>query len=205
MDVAIRLMRNAATAENPDIIGYQASVCDLAAHAIALVTTSSSAASTDPGLAPCSTPLPTADLIPVIDGGIAIDAFDDGVACATPPGAATSFAPAARAWSATGNWTSPRFRSTTRACSTTPYIHRRCRTGSAPRPRAVALLSASVSVELLSQFVSLIAAPRGEPEPGPLRSVLSTHTLEHLPHRASEGCHFERSIAAGDNRPCLTG
>jgi molybdopterin/thiamine biosynthesis adenylyltransferase len=36
VDVATRLMRNAATAENPDIAGYQASVCDPAAHAIAL-------------------------------------------------------------------------------------------------------------------------------------------------------------------------
>jgi hypothetical protein len=68
----------------------------------------------------------------------------------------------------------------------------------------VALLSASVNAGMLTQLVSLIAAPGGEPEPGPLRYILSTHTLEHLPHRSSERCHLEQTIAAGDNRSRLT-
>ena len=125
-------------------------------------------------------------------------------ACATPPGAATSSAPAARASCATARSTCPRSRSTSRACWTTPT------TSPVPsRQRGagqnVALLSVSAAASLLAQFVSFNVAPGGIGDPGPLQYLLSTHTLEHLACTTRPHCPYEAPRPAGDQRQPLTG
>lgn len=70
----------------------------------------------------------------------------------------------------------------------------------APPRQNVALLSAAVSALQLVQFVSLIAAPGGRGEPGPLRYLLSTHTLEHLDASSPPSCMYESRALAGDDR-----
>jgi hypothetical protein len=86
----------------------------------------------------------------------------------------------ARLWSATNSSTPPPSKSTARASSTTPTtsLAHDCKRAAATRtwpcsPPASALRCSPSS----SAF---IAASGGEPEPGPLRYILSTHTLEHL-------------------------
>lgn len=68
----------------------------------------------------------------------------------------------------------------------------------------VALLSISAAASSLAQFVSLVAAPGGQGEPGPLQYVLATHTLSHLTATTQPHCHFEKSVALGDHRIDLT-
>jgi hypothetical protein len=75
-----------------------------------------------------------------------------------------------------------------------------------PGRENVAALSVSVVASLLSQFVSLAVGPGGFGEPGPLRYLLSTHTLEHLPSMPSNpNCYYESALAVGDQRLDLTG
>jgi molybdopterin-synthase adenylyltransferase len=75
----------------------------------------------------------------------------------------------------------------------------------APARQNVATLPSSVSAVLLVQFVSLVVAPGGLGEPGPLRYWLSTHQVEHLDILCRWQCPVESAVAAGDPRQPLIG
>jgi hypothetical protein len=69
----------------------------------------------------------------------------------------------------------------------------------------VAPLSISVTAALLAQYVSLSVAPGGVGDPGPLQYVLSTHDLHHLDSTSPAGCLYEPDDPDGDHRQALTG
>jgi len=69
----------------------------------------------------------------------------------------------------------------------------------------VAPLSVSVTAALLAQYVSFSVAPGGVGDPGPLQYVLSTHDLHHLNHSSTIDCPYEPVDADGDRRADLTG
>ena len=60
-----------------------------------------------------------------------------------------------------------------------------------PSGQNVAPLSISVTAALLAQYVSFSVAPGGIGDPGPLQYVLSAHDLQHLDHSSSAGCMYE--------------
>lgn len=144
------------------------------------------------------------DLIPVIDGGIAIDLLDDG-----------------RMRNAI--WRSHVIRPR-RPCM---RCNRQLNLGQAARDRQgllddpmyiagadgsaeplnqnVAPLSVSVAASLLAQYVSFSVAPAGFGDPGPLRYSLNSHHLERLNHTTSPDCPVEAQEAVGDQRIDLTG
>lgn len=68
----------------------------------------------------------------------------------------------------------------------------------------VAALAASVSAAQLAQFVSLVAAPAGIGVSGPLRYWLAPHHLEHLEMTSGAYCAYENDLGRGDNRIVLT-
>jgi hypothetical protein len=74
-----------------------------------------------------------------------------------------------------------------------------------PSGQNVAPLSISVTAALLAQYVSLSVAPGGIGDPGPLQYVLSTHDLHHLDHSSRAGCMYEVAKPEGDRRQNLTG
>ena len=74
-----------------------------------------------------------------------------------------------------------------------------------PSGQNVAPLSISVTAALLAQYVSLSVAPGGIGDPGPLQYVLSTHDLHHLDHSSRAGCMYEVAEPEGDRRQDLTG
>jgi hypothetical protein len=145
-----------------------------------------------------------ADLIPVIDGGINIDAFPEG-------------------GMRNATWRSHVIRPgrPCLACNRQldlgivsvdregllddPTYIAGMEPSSRPTRENVAALSVSVTASLLAQFVSLVAGVGGKGEPGPLQYSLSWHTLEHLPHESGEYCSFENSIGRGDSRLDMTG
>jgi len=69
----------------------------------------------------------------------------------------------------------------------------------------VAALAASVSAAQLAQFVSLVAAPAGMGVAVPLRYWLAPHHLEHLDATSGAYCAYENGLAQGDDRIVLTG
>jgi hypothetical protein len=74
-----------------------------------------------------------------------------------------------------------------------------------PGGQNVAPLSISVTAALLAQYVSFSVAPGGVGDPGPLQYVLSSHDLHHLDHTGRAGCLYEVVEPEGDRRQVLTG
>jgi hypothetical protein len=194
VNVARRLTRRAATAANPQIKAHDMSVCTSDGHRIALDYDIIFSCVDRPWPRAVLNATAYADLIPVIDGGTGIrhatwrsHVLRPGRPCL---GCNRQLDLAAVSIDRQGLLDDP------------DYI---AGAGPAVRPRRqnVAILSASVSAGLLTQFVSLTTVPGGQSEPGPLQYALSTHTLEHLPYESRAHCPFEKAAGTGD--PQLTG
>lgn len=69
----------------------------------------------------------------------------------------------------------------------------------------VSVLSASVSASLLAQYVSFSVAPGGIGDPGPIQYSLSSHFFEHRDDPTRPHCPVEPTEGAGDARPDLSG
>jgi hypothetical protein len=204
VEVATRLMHNAATAETPEIVGHTMNVCDPAAHALALDYDVIFSCVDRPWPRAVLNAIAYADLIPVIDGGIGIDAFEDGAGMRNAIWRSHVLRPGRPCLVCNGQLDLGSVQQDRLGLLGNPrYI-----AGAGPAARIgnenVALLSVSATASQLAQFVSLVAAPGGESEPGPLRYSLSTHHLERVPCRSSEHCFFEQSAGVGDRRPRLT-
>jgi hypothetical protein len=142
------------------------------------------------------------DMIPVIDGGIAIDSFDeaDGGGMRSATWRSHVLVPGRPCMACNGQLdpsTVPLDRDG--LLDDAEYIAKSGIT--VPGRQNVAALSASVSAALLSQFVSLVAAPGGFGAPQPQRYLLATHTQDDVPNATRAGCGFEGSMATGDARP----
>jgi hypothetical protein len=146
------------------------------------------------------------DLIPVIDGGIAIDAFPDGKGMRTAIWRSHVIRPGRPCLSCNNQLDLGAVGADKAGALEDPaYI---AGLGEAAAPvggQNVAVLSISAAASILAQYVSLNVAPGGIGEPGPLQYVLSTHTLEHLDVTSREHCPVEAVIAEGDRGPNLTG
>lgn len=204
VDVAVGLMRAAATAEQPDIVGYRMSVCDPAAHAIALDYDVIFSCVDRPWPRAVLNSLAYTDLIPVLDGGIGIDAFDDGTGMRNATVRTHVLRPGRPCMVCNKQLDPALVQIDRKGLLDDPSYIAGAGRDIVGGNENVALLSPNVSIGLLNQFVSLVAAPGGEPEPGPLRFSLSTHRLEHLDHRSSPTCYVEKKVGAGDARPTLT-
>jgi len=203
VEVARRLVLEAATAAAPHVEVHDLSVCEPAGLAAALNYDVIFSCVDRPWARAVLNTVAYSDLIPVIDGGIHIDPFPDhGMRNATwrshvmRPGRPClvcngQLDPAAVPLDREGLLDDP------------VYIGQSDL--EAPARQNVAALSVSVVAALLAQFVSLVVAPGGAGEPGPLQYVLSTHTQEQLARPSRENCAFENAEAFGDRRPALTG
>lgn len=203
-EVASRLMNTATTADEPTFTFYDHSVCEPNGLAIAL----------DHDLIICCVDRPWprivlsqvayTDLVPVIDGGISIDVFDDGIGMRNATWRSHVIRPGRPCLVCNEQVDLSEVSLDIQGLLDDPaYIagaDRQHGTG-----QNVALLSVSAAASLLAQFVSLNVAPGGIGEPGPLQYLLSTHTLEHLNTASRPSCRYEHAEAAGDTRQPLTG
>ena len=203
--VAGRLMASSATASKPEIVTYDMSVCEPAGLAVAL--------DYDVILSCVDRPWPRAvlnqiaytDLIPVIDGGIAIDAFPDGAGMRSATSRTHVVRPGRPCLACNKQLDLATVTLDRQGLLDDPLYIADADPSVRPRRQNVAALSASVSASLLAQFISLIIAPGGHGEPGPLRFSLSTHFLEHLPYATRATCPVEIAVGAGDSRAPLAG
>ncbi|WP_280395638.1 ThiF family adenylyltransferase [Nocardia brasiliensis] len=203
IDIAMRAMRNASTSAHPRLNGYDQSICepDGLRHALDHDVIFSSV--DRPWARAVLNQLPYSDLIPVIDGGIAIDTFPDqsmrnatwrahvitaGTACLQCIGQIDGAQVA---------------RDRTGLLDDETYI--KTAGLKVPSRENVSLLALAVTASMLGQFVSLFVAPGGRGIPDPLRYSLATHTLEHLQFGQQSGCAYEHAAGTADQRPVLTG
>jgi hypothetical protein len=203
LDVAQRLVREAATAAASLIELHDLSICEPAGLAAALDYDLIFSCVDRPWPRAVLNTVAYSDLVPVIDGGIHIDAFPDGgMRNATwrshvvRPGRPClscngQLDPSSVALDREGLLDDP-------AYITAADIE-------APARQNVAALSVGVVASLLSQFVSFIVTPGGEGDPGPLQYVLSTHSLEVLDRRTRDYCAFEQGEAVGEARLMIVG
>jgi hypothetical protein len=203
-DVASRLMHTATTADGPTFTFYDNSVCEPSGLAIAL----------DHDVIICCVDRPWprivlnqiayTDLVPVIDGGISIDVFQDGTGMRNATWRSHVIRPGRPCLVCNEQVDPSEVSLDIQGLLDDPdYIAGAARqhgTG-----QNVALLSVSTAAAVLAQFVSLNVAPGGIGEPGPLQYLLSTHTLEHLAATSRPSCPYEQAEAAGDKRQPLTG
>ena len=201
ISVAARLMKSAATAELFEARRHEVSITDPVGVRAALDYDVIFSCVDGPWPRAVLNALAYTDLIPVIDGGIALDTFPDG-RMRNGIWRAHTLVPGRPCMACLGQLVVGDIPLDKQGLLEDPeYIagaHRE-----APSRQNVAALSASVSAALLAQFVSLTAHPGGRGVPAPLRHVLSTQTLEHSLATSGPYCPYENATSAGDARTSI--
>ena len=144
------------------------------------------------------------DLIPVIDGGIAIDAFGGG-GMRNATWRSHVVRPGRPCMSCNRQLDLGAVAVERQELLDDPGYIRGAPAGRLPVNPNVAPLSVNVAASLLAQYVSFSVAPGGLGDPGPLQYALSTHYLEHRGDTTSPHCAAEAAEGTGDRRVCLTG
>ncbi|WP_282947195.1 ThiF family adenylyltransferase [Cellulomonas endometrii] len=202
VDVARRLMMSAATAEQFAPTSHEVSLTDPEGLRHALDYDLVFSCVDRPWPRAVLNSLAYADLIPVIDGGIALETFPDG-RLRGGIWRSHTLVPDRPCMVCLGQLIPGEISLDMQGLLDDPtYI---AGSGRQPAPRQnVAALSASVSAALLAQFVSLTAHPGGYGVPAPLRYMLAPHRLEHSPAHSGEFCPYEAEQVNGDARTDLS-
>lgn len=203
IEVAERLMYEAATASSPTFRYTDLSVCEPGGQAVALDHDLIISCVDRPWARIVLNQLAYSDLIPVIDGGLGIDVFEDGKGMRNATWRSHVIRPGRPCLVCNEQVEVSDVALDIQGLLDDPtYI-----AGSGRRVggQNVALLSVSATASLLAQFVSFNVAPGGLGDPGPLQYLLSTHTVEHLDFISRPGCQYEQAEATGDARQPLTG
>jgi hypothetical protein len=199
--VAARLMRSASTASKFTVHVHEESITDPVGVQTALDYDVIISCVDGPWARAVLNALAYTDLIPVIDGGIAIHTLPNGRMAGASWRSHTLF-PGQPCMVCTRQLNVGEVTLDKQDLLENPeYIATAGR--NEPSHQNVAVLSASVSAALLTQFVSLVAHPAGRGAPGALRHTLSTHTLERLPQHNAPGCLWEHPPRMGDGRVAI--
>ncbi|MBC2586916.1 ThiF family adenylyltransferase [Rhodococcus aetherivorans] len=202
VDVAARLARRAATARDFMVHSHHLNICTPEGRAAALDYDIVFSCVDRPWPRAVLNTLAYADLIPVIDGGIAIDTFDDGAMRSATRRSQTA-TPGRPCLACTGQIDMSEVALEMGGNLDDPgYIRGALRSPVSGRPN-VAALCAAVSGSQLEHFVTLVARPGGQGVPTALRFTLAAHHLEHLPHNTQPYCTTETCTATGDRRADL--
>lgn len=206
VEVATRLLRQNATARDFRPEAIEGSVCEPANLARAL----------DYDLIFCcidNHPWPRSvlntiaytDLIPVIDGGIHIDAFSDGSGMRNATWRSHVLRPGRPCMACNRQFDLGKILADKDGLLDDATYIAGLPPSERPQSQNVAALAVSATASLLAQFVSFVAAPAGMGDPGPLHYSLSTHCLERVEATTREHCPVERSLLAGDRRQVVLG
>jgi hypothetical protein len=201
VDVARRILRQASTAANPRHELVELSVCEPAGLAELLDFDVIFSCVDRPWPRHVLNTVAYADLIPVVDGGLRLDPLPAGglrnavwrsqVVTAGRPCLAClgQYDPAHVQLERDGSLDNPMYIAGLPA-------------GSALRANQnVSALSIAAASSMLNQFVSLVVAPSGLGDPGPLRHELARHQVEPADVRRCElDCPYQGSVGDGDRR-----
>lgn len=198
-DVAARVARQAATATNFTVEVHDVSVATPQGLAAALDYDIIFSCVDRPWPRGVLNVVAYADLIPVIDGGIALDALPNGEMRGGTWRVHT-LVPGRPCMVCNGQLRINELSLDRAGLLDDPEYVRHSGINPGMGGPNVAALAASVSAGLLSQFVSLVAAPGGMGVSAPLRYMLAAHQFEHLPMKSGAYCPYENATACGDAR-----
>jgi len=145
-----------------------------------------------------------AHFVPVIDGGIGVDAFADGQGMRGATWRSHVVRPGRPCLACNGQLDLAAVTADRAGDLDDPHYIAGV-AGGGDRAENVAVLAVSAAAGLLAQYVSLNVAPGGLGEPGPLRYLLSTHTLERVDAQTRPNCPVEAVGGDGDAALALTG
>ena len=202
--VAQREGLGAATAERPSIEVSDLSICEREGLQLALDHDLIFSCIDRPWPRAVLNALAYSDLIPVIDGGIGIDTFDNG-RMRNAIWRSHVIRPMRPCMSCNRQLDLGQVTLDQQGHLGDPQYIEVSDHADVPPNQNVAPLSASVAASLLAQYVSFNVAPAGLGDPGPLRYALNTHCLEHLDHPIRPHCPVELAEGVGDLRVDLTG
>ena len=143
------------------------------------------------------------DFIPILDGGIGIDTFDDG-RMRNATWRSHVIRPMRPCMSCNRQLDLGQVVPDKQGLLNDPEYIAGSGRSDVPTNQNVAPLSVNVAASLLAQYVSFNVAPAGLGDPGPLRYALSSHFLERLEHDTRPHCPVELAEGAGDQRANLT-
>ena len=201
IDVARRMLRQASTASNPEPELFEFSVCEPAGLDELLDFDVIFSCVDRPWPRHVLNTVAYADLIPVVDGGLRLDPMPGGglrnavwrsqIVTADRPCLVCigQYDPAHVQLERDGSLENPTYIAGLPA-------------GSALRVNQnVSALSIAAASAMLNQFVSLVVAPGGLGDPGPLRHELARHQVELADVRSCvSDCPYRRSVGDGDRR-----
>ena len=144
------------------------------------------------------------DLIPVIDGGIAIDTFNDGT-MRNATWRSHVIRPGRPCMACNGQLDLGSVTADRQGLFEDPTYIAGAGRAAEPTGQNVAPLSINVAASLLAQYVSFSVGPADFGEPGPLQYALSTHQLDWLDCSMKPHCSVEPDEGIGDFRLELTG
>lgn len=205
IEAAGRLVTANATAAMPTVDRWDLSICEPAGLAAAL--------DYDQVICCVDRPWPRAvlnvlayrDYIPVLDGGIAIDAFADGDGMRNATWRSHVLRPGRPCVACNGQLDLGAVAADMSGALDDPTYIAGTPDIQATDSANVALISINAAASLLAQYISLNVAPGGLGEPGPLQYMLSTHTLEHLDATSRPACPVEALTGHGDFAMRMTG
>lgn len=200
-----RLVLLNATAAGLQLDTFELSVCEPAGLAAALDFDVIFSCVDRPWARAVLNSVAYAHLVPVVDGGIGVDAFADGNGMRGATWRSHVVRPGRPCLACNGQLDLAAVTADRAGDLDDPRYIAGLVGGGADQGENVAALSVSAAAGLLAQYVSLTVAPGGLGEPGPLRYVLSTHTLEHVAAETRPTCPVEATIADGDGALTLTG
>ena len=202
--VALREAMEAATADRCSIEVSDRSICEPEGLRIALDHDLIFSCVDRPWPRAVLNSLAYSDLIPVIDGGIAIDTFDGGE-MRNATWRSHVVRPGRPCMSCNRQLDLGLVALDRQGLLDDPaYIQRAGDSVMLVNPN-VAPLSVNVAASILAQYVSFGVAPADLGDPGPLQYALSTHHLEHRDDAAKPHCATEAAVGVGDHRVSLTG
>lgn len=143
------------------------------------------------------------DLIPVIDGGIAIDTFEDG-AMRNATWRSHVIHPQRPCMICNQQLDPNHVSLDQQGKLDDPAYISKAELVMEPTNQNVAPLSINVAASLLAQFISLTVSPADYGDPGPLQYIFSTHELKKDNYKSRPHCYVEKKGALGDNRSNLT-
>ncbi|WP_167762147.1 ThiF family adenylyltransferase [Blastococcus sp. CT_GayMR20] len=205
VDVVGRLVVLNATAAGLQLETSELSVCEPAGLAVALDFDIIFSCVDRPWARGVLNSVAYAHLLPVVDGGMGVDAFADGNGMRGAAWRSHVVRPGRPCLACNGQLDLAAVTADRAGDLDDPQYIAGLGGGSRDRGENVAALSVSAAASLLAQYVSLSVAPGGLGEPGPLRYILSTHTLEHVAAETRPTCPVEATVGDGDAALTLAG